>query len=320
MKATNKESTRALYSKKVKQAYLALTIVIILSLLIFWPQAQSFTQMLHTLRNVNDGVLLLSAVCTVLTYFASAYTIKKLALYKIRYSRTILIQSAGGFATKLVPAGLGGLALNTRYLIKNNHTVGEAASVAAINNIIGFLAHNILIVAALLSLNLSAGKLWNFSIPAIFWTVMCLVGAALLASLYFKIVRKKIRNLVKDLSSVLRIYNHDKVRLLSALLGALCVTVLYTLSLYLIARALDAPLSIQQTFFVFTIGIASAAVTPTPGGVGGAEAGITAALVSVGLVAPLALSVALAYRFITYWLPIIPGFLLFQYALRKSYI
>jgi uncharacterized protein (TIRG00374 family) len=86
------------------------------------------------------------------------------------------------------------------------------------------------------------------------------------------------------------------------------------------ALALGATLSLIQVIVVFTVGVAAASVTPTPGGIGGAEAGLAAALTGTGMTADLAISIALLYRLITYWLPIIPGFICFQYSVKKEYI
>jgi len=113
---------------------------------------------------------------------------------------------------------------------------------------------------------------------------------------------------------------HQPFKLLGALLCSMAVTSFYALTLYASVIALGEHLSVLQVFVVFTVGIAAASVTPTPGGIGGAEAGIVAGLASVGISPNIGLSIALVYRFLTYWLPIIPGVIAFRYAMRRNYI
>jgi hypothetical protein len=56
-------------------------------------------------------------------------------------------------------------------------------------------------------------------------------------------------------------------------------------------------------YFVGTL----ANTLPLPGGVGGVEGGMVAALIAFGVEAELALVAVLAYRGFAFWLPIVPG-------------
>jgi uncharacterized protein (TIRG00374 family) len=51
-----------------------------------------------------------------------------------------------------------------------------------------------------------------------------------------------------------------------------------------------------------------AGVVPVPGGIGVAEAGLTAGLVAVGVPEETALGAALLHRLLTYYLPAVWGF------------
>ncbi|MDH4309289.1 MAG: lysylphosphatidylglycerol synthase domain-containing protein, partial [Acidimicrobiia bacterium] len=57
-------------------------------------------------------------------------------------------------------------------------------------------------------------------------------------------------------------------------------------------------------------------VTPTPGGLGGFEVALVAGLTRIGPTAGQAVAAALAFRILTFWLPIIPGLSALR-ALRK---
>lgn len=49
----------------------------------------------------------------------------------------------------------------------------------------------------------------------------------------------------------------------------------------------------------------------------GAEAGLVAGFVAYGIPADRALAIALLYRFLTYWLPLLPGFVAFVIVQRR---
>ena len=59
----------------------------------------------------------------------------------------------------------------------------------------------------------------------------------------------------------------------------------------------------------FAVALGAAALTP--GGLGGVEAGLVAGIVAFGYSTTLAFSAVIIYRLITFWLPILPGYLAF---------
>jgi undecaprenyl-diphosphatase len=63
---------------------------------------------------------------------------------------------------------------------------------------------------------------------------------------------------------------------------------------------------------VYLGGSALAAVSPTPGGLGALEAALVAGLTGVGASAAPSVAAVLVYRFVTYWVPVLPGLVLFR--------
>jgi uncharacterized protein (TIRG00374 family) len=78
--------------------------------------------------------------------------------------------------------------------------------------------------------------------------------------------------------------------------------------------------SFAIVLIVLTIGVAGGTAVPTPGGLGGAEAGLTAGFVAYGLTSNRALAVTLLYRLLTYWLALVIGALAFSVARRLRYL
>jgi uncharacterized protein (TIRG00374 family) len=59
---------------------------------------------------------------------------------------------------------------------------------------------------------------------------------------------------------------------------------------------------------------------PTPGGVGGIEAALTAMLLSFGVENATAAAIVLLFRFMTFWLPTLPGWFFLQYVERRQIV
>ena len=271
----------------------------------------------------NPYYVILGLVFSALTYVMATFAYKSLSFYPIPYLKMLLVQFASSFASKLAPAGAGGIALNARFLTKNNHNLIQAGSIAAINNMMGFVAHMSILLVLILFGSTSVSEAFNFRISIPLWGWLLAGGIFIFAvgSLGFlPKFRKKIVKTIKSSKETIADYRRHPARLAGSYIASLFVTLSYAGALYMSALALGADLSVIQVIVVFTVGVAAASVTPTPGGIGGAEAGLTAALTGTGIDPDLALSIALLYRLITYWVPILPGFIAFQYSVKKEYV
>jgi 2-methylcitrate dehydratase PrpD len=74
-------------------------------------------------------------------------------------------------------------------------------------------------------------------------------------------------------------------------------------------RAFGLDLPFASAAFAYLVAMAAAALAPTPGGLVAIEVALTAALIGVGLDAEEALATALLFRVVTFWLPVVPGWL-----------
>lgn len=295
-------------------------IIVLLALYVLAPRLPSFKDSFSTLSHADFAYLGLGVLFWLATFLAAAMVYVLIALKPVPYRLTLFIQLASGFTNRLVPGGAGAIALNVRYLMKRGHSAIQATALATFNNILGFVGNVILLLGAIL---LSPSPLdTSFKIhiqpsAVLILVIACLVvGLGLLAIIGSKLAIK-IRRTVQLIAQNAR---RRPSRLIVALLASMTITALYALVLYCMGLAFNVHLSVVQTLLVLTLGVVAATITPTPGGIGGAEAGMVAALIAVGVTPHQALTVALTYRFLVYWLPILPGFICFQAALRKRYI
>jgi undecaprenyl-diphosphatase len=108
------------------------------------------------------------------------------------------------------------------------------------------------------------------------------------------------------------------VALLRALLLAMLLTAAYTLLLYVCVRSVGVRLGLLKTFIVFSLGMLTSTVTPTPGGLVGAEAGLYAGFVAYDVGAVSAGAAVLLFRLVSYWLPLLPGAFALLLAKRRK--
>jgi len=320
-KATGEKAVKLQSVKRFNLRMILLLVVVLLAVYVFLPQFGRFKDSFHAVQHARIHLLLLGLVFSLGTYLAATAVYCLIAFYPIQYFRTLLVEVASSFTNRLLPAGAGGLATNARYLTKHNHTQIQAGSVVALNNFVGFLGHTLLLIIIVLASKTRPSQVLVFRLSPLLLLFMFLILAAAVAAV---IIVPKLRRTVKRIAISMwedfKLLLHQPFKLLGALLCSMAVTSFYALTLYASVIALGEHLSVLQVFVVFTVGIAAASVTPTPGGIGGAEAGIVAGLASVGISPNIGLSIALVYRFLTYWLPIIPGVIAFRYAMRRNYI
>lgn len=296
-------------------------IFVVLAFCVILPRLSSFGDSIDTLQDADFVYVGLSILAWLSTFFVAALVYFFISLRPLPYGRTLLVQLASGFTNRLAPLGAGIVTLNIGYLVKRGHTGIQAGAIVALNNFLGFVGMTILLLCTViispdslknsLELHLDISSGW----VAVLATSL-FVGLSLLVVFGLKLLRKVHKALQKIIQNSL----DRPMRLAQALLSSMAITVGYTLALYTIGLAFNVHLSIPQALFVLTIGVTASAITPTPGGIGGAEVGLVAALLSVGITLHQALITALMYRFITYWLPIVPGFVCLQVALRRGYI
>lgn len=309
--------------QRIQIRSLLMILAVLLGIIFVLRQRNALEDSLRSILNADPVYLALGVVFSLLTYVWAAFSYKSLALYPIAYIRMLVIQIASSFASKLVPAGAGGLAVNTRFLTNAGHSITQAGSIAGINNVMGLLGHVSILLALVLFGQTSIREAFDFNLNIPVWARVLAVLAAITALVVvvkMRRIRRKIIKTLKGVRDTISEYRDHPLRLAGSYVASVATTLSYTAALYMSALALGAELTILQTVVVFTVGVATASVTPTPGGIGGAEAGLAAALTGTGLTPELSISIALLYRLLTYWLPLVPGFTAFQYATKREYI
>ena len=130
--------------------------------------------------------------------------------------------------------------------------------------------------------------------------------------------RKELLKTSKQWRKILRQFLGHPNRVVAVACVAIIISILHAFILDFSAFALGIPVSITDAFIAMSFGIVIGSIFPTPGGVGGVEAGIAAAFIVLGLSPAEAASIALLFRVATYWQPLLPGTLAYLYLRERK--
>ncbi|PRY39356.1 undecaprenyl-diphosphatase [Geodermatophilus tzadiensis] len=259
-----------------------------------------------------------------LTYAGATLSIVGAVPARLRLPTTFVAQLASSFASKLAPAGLGGMALNVRYLQRSGVDLPVATSGVGLSYAGGSVVHVFLMVVFAVWAGQSAfGSLRLPRPEAVLWGVLAVLA---LAAAVFAVpaVRRLVVARVVPLA-------HRSVQAIGAALrrpgklalllgGAAVITLGYLVCLYLSTRAFGGGVDLATVGVVYLAGAAVAAVAPTPGGLGALEAALIAGLVAAGMDHTVAVPAVFLYRLATFWLPILPGWAAFAWLRRSDYV
>jgi glycosyltransferase 2 family protein len=280
--------------------------------------------MVDRVRQADWAWLPALVVMSAMSYVGAALSIAGSVPARLRPLPTLVTQVASSFASKLAPAGLGGMGLNVRYLQKNGVDLAVATSGVGLNTLGGLVVHAFLLLVFAVWAGRSAFDSIRLPRPeALLWGAL---GVLALAAVMFAVptVRKLVarrllpllRRSVGGVVSAVR--SPAKLGLLLG--GSAVVTLSYIVCVYVSTRAFGGDLSLASVGAVYLLGAAIAAAAPTPGGLGALEAAVISGLVAAGMDHTIAVPAVFLYRLATFWLPILPGWAALRWLRREDYV
>src|SRR5690606_16335430 len=221
------------------------------------------------------------------------------------------------------PAGVGSLALNTRYLIREGTSTAQAVSAVGVSQLAGLITLvPLLVLCAYLS---NTGYPGDFSPSLTLLVVVGVLSVLAAALLAVPRLRRAVSGRLRPhlhgvLPQLLDLLHHPR-RLALGLGGTLLLTVSLVLCLYTSILAFDVTPSLAAVRVVYLAGNALGSAAPSPGGLGAVEAALIGGLTAIaGVPAAAALSGVLLFRLLTFWLPVLPGWLAFARLQRRRAI
>ncbi len=300
--------------------HILLLAALVVAIYVLLPQLGDFRSSWQLIRGARAAPAAAAAALTFATFAAAAGTYVFLAFRPLSYGRTLVIQLAATFVNRLLPAGLGALGANYLYLRHERYSAAQAGSMVGINNLLGLLGHSLLLAAVLIvSSEKALAPAGHHAADAILIVKagLAILAVAALAGLFFG--RRRVQKALVGVRKQLLSYRRRPASLVAALSTSLALTACNVSALYFCAHSLNVHLPFAVVMLVFTFGLSAGSAVPTPGGLGGFEAGLAAGFVAYGISPAPALAIALLYRLISYWLPLLVGAAAFAFCESRSY-
>ena len=259
---------------------------------------------------------------TVLSITGASLVITGAVTARLSFIRTYLTQLAVAFSGLVAPSAIGNIALNMRYLQRAGVEPAVAGGSVGLAQLAQFSSYFILLLLS--SVLAGTGQQASFTPPLaaviglIVAVALVLVALAIPAGRRLVIGRflPVVRRVVPRVVAIFQ----DPRKVVTLFAGALLLDMSFVAALTSATRAFGATPSIPSVAVVYFAGAIIGSAVPTPGGLGGVEAALSAGLVAVGLDASVAVSSVVLFRLCTYWLPIPFGWASLNYLQRAAAI
>jgi len=276
-----------------------------------YPFISTVPTFFSELRTANYWWAVLGLTVSALTYLGAAASLWACADGTVSFRNLSIMQVANTFAATTTPAGVGGLALSTRFLQKAGLSALRATSAVAMQQAVQVIVH----VSLLIVFSAAAGASTDLSHFVPDATVLYLVAGVALgivgASLFVPRLRRwlaaEVRPRLKEVTIDLIELARRPRRLGVVVLGCAGTTLGAALALWASVEAFGGHATFVTVTVVTMVGGTLASAAPTPGGVGAVEAALIGGLAAFGIPAAVGVPSVLLYRVLTCWLPVFIG-------------
>ncbi|MFG2325522.1 flippase-like domain-containing protein [Streptomyces sp. NBC_01723] len=286
------------------------------------------TQLTHIefgplISNAQWGWVAAAVLFSAASYLAAAMALLGFVPERVPFLRTVAAQVAGSFVKIVAPAAVGGVALNTRFLQRAGVRPGLAVASVGASQLFGLGCHILMLMAFgyLTGTEKTPSLSPSRTVIAGLLTVAVLVLVVTSVPFLRKFVVTRVRSLFAGVVPRMLDVLQRPQKLITGIGGMLLLTACFVMCLDASIRAFgddSTSISLASVAVVFLAGNALGSAAPTPGGVGAVEATLTVGLIAVGLPKEVAAPAVLLYRLLTLWLPVLPGWLMFNHLTRKE--
>jgi uncharacterized membrane protein YbhN (UPF0104 family)/tRNA A-37 threonylcarbamoyl transferase component Bud32 len=261
----------------------------------------------------------------------------------LRFGPVLMLEYAIQFIALAVPSSAARLALDIRFFGRSGIEGGAALSIGVIASVCGFVTQVLLVLvislSGLASLDLGAGDATTTSSASDSsssgdYRLLILAAALVVLGLLVTLAVPKYRRAVRQAVPRAREMLHEQASSAATALGVLrsppkvamifagnlIAQLLQAVILGLCLRAFGHHATMAELILVNTLSSLLAGFMPVPGGMGVAEAAYTAGLVALGVPNAPAMSTAIAFRMVTYFLPPVWGAGAMRWLRRHAYL
>ncbi len=308
--------------------------------LITWIAGVDFSAIAGEFASANWWWLSVALLLSPFVQVAYSFSTLGAASRPLPYGPVLMLQYGIQFIAVALPSTAARLALEVRFFGRFGMAAAAALAIGLLDSVSGLVVQVLLV--ALIALTALPGLTSQLpgsgassassdaTSPSLFLVLIALLIVAALGAALLPWSRRRIRSLVPRARAVLtsqRAAARDALTVLrrpgkvaAMLAGNLGAQVVQAAMLGVCLLAFGAHAHFAQLVLVNTLVSLFAGLMPVPGGVGVAEAGYTACLQAIGVPSSIAISTALAFRLVTFYLPPLWGAVAMGWLRRRHYV
>jgi uncharacterized protein (TIRG00374 family) len=323
--ATGQEAPEVAPLRRVRPRDLLLTAALIVAayLLISKLAEIGFGTIYRELKTADLAWVLVALLLAQSSFIGTGVSVRGSVATPLPLLPCVLLQSAIKFINLTVPSSAGRIGIDLRFLQRMGASGPEAVAAGALDD-----ASETIVQAALLLISLvfvgDALDTSKFHLSSPDGRLVAAILGALVASVavVFAVpkLRAKVVPAVRSALSGLRSVVRDRHKRLELFGGSVISELLYSISLGATCLAYGVHLDLAQLIFVNTAASVLSSLVPSPGGIGAAEASLSAGLIAMGVGESTAFAVAITQRLCTFYLPPIWGYLSLRWLTRRGYV
>jgi glycosyltransferase 2 family protein len=307
----------------VKDLVTVALVILVVSALVPLFTSVDYAEIWTVLQSANWALLILALLVGHLQFIPNATATMFAVPVTLPFWPLLTLQTASQFVSLAVPSAAGRVAMNMAFLRKFGISVTEAVAQGSIDGFSAFLIQVVIMILAVvagdldLNLDIDTSEVqWLLILGVVVLVVIGVVVAVMkIQSLHDRVV-----HVVTEAWAALMVVLKQPSRALGLFGSNFVYWNTLGLTLWLILQAIGADIGYGSALFVAAGANLLVGIMPVPGGVGVAEATITALLVTLGVDESAAFAATIVFRAVTFYLPALEGFFGARWLEHHGYI
>jgi uncharacterized membrane protein YbhN (UPF0104 family)/tRNA A-37 threonylcarbamoyl transferase component Bud32 len=323
--ATGQEAPEVAPLHRIRLRDLVLTAALVFAayLLISKLAAIGFGTIAHELRDADLAWVVVAVILAQATFVGSGISVRGAVMTPLPLLPCVVLQSAIKFINLTVPSSAGRIGMNLRFLQRMGTPVPESVAAGAVDDASETIVQValFLLVIPFVHVSVDTGQFHGTGPDT---RLVLAIVAALVVSIVLLLavprIRAKVLPPVRQALAGLWTVARDRHKRLELFGGNVGSELLYAIALGATCLAYGVHLNLAELVFVNTVASVLSSLIPVPGGIGAAEASLSAGLIAVGVDESTAFAIALTQRLCTFYLPPIWGYVSLRWLTRKGYV
>jgi glycosyltransferase 2 family protein len=323
--ATGQKTTEVAPLRRIRPRDVLLTAALIFAayLLISKLAQVGFDTIYHELKQADVAWVVVALILAQASFIGTGISVRGSVATPLPLLPCVLLQSAIKFINLTVPSSAGRIGIDLRFLQRMGASAPEAVAAGALDD-----ASETIVQAALFFISLALigdvldTSKFHLGTPDGRLVAAVLIALALSVAIVLAVpkLRAKVVPAVRTGLSGLWTVARDRGKRMQLFGGNVISELLYSLALGATCLAYGVHLNLAALIFVNTAASVLSSLIPSPGGIGAAEASLSAGLIAVGVGESTAFAIAITQRLCTFYLPPIWGYASLRWLTRKGYV